>query len=118
MAMAHVRHVVVRVQITAALFVEEILRPAANELDRLTVRDAQIPAERPPPSRKRFGLARRARRKQIYGYAENQVRIGRQTPPDVTLAGAADSGKIAIGVEQISDDLKMQVRRPSAVFSW
>src|SRR5262245_24657802 len=66
--------------------------------------------------RQRFGLVRLSRRKTIFGYAENQVRIGREAAPNLALARPADAGEIAIGIEQIGDDLEVQVRRPSAVF--
>src|SRR5262245_49142767 len=104
--MAHVRHVVVSVQIAAALFIEQILHPPANDLDRLSVRDAQVLAERPASGRQRFSLVRLPRRKTAFGYAENQIRVWREPMPNVALARAADARKITIGIEQISDDLK------------
>src|SRR5262245_4568032 len=116
-AMAHVRHIVVSVQITTSLFIEQILHPAAHDLDRLFVSDAQVLAERAAPDRQRFGLVRLPRWKTVFGYAENQVRVGREATPNVALAREADAGKIAIGIERISNDLEVQVRRPSAVFT-
>src|SRR5262245_16951258 len=115
--MAHVRHIVVSVQIPTPIFIEQILHPPANDLDRLFVSDAQVLAERAAPDRQRFGLVRLSRRKTIFGYAENQVRVGREAKPNVALARAADAGKIAIRIERISNDLEVQVRRPSAVFA-
>src|SRR5262245_36140697 len=115
--MADVRNVVVSVQIAAALFIEHVLHPPANDLHRFSVRDAQVLAETSMTGRHRFGLVRLSRRKMVFGYAENQVRIRRETAPNLALARAADAGKIAIGIERIGDDLEVQMRRPSAVFA-
>src|SRR5262245_31622172 len=117
MAVAYVRHVVVSVQIPPALFVEQILHPPSNDLDRLSVCDAQVLADVFATSRERFSFVRSPRRKTVFRYAENQIRVRRKAPPDVALARAADAGKIAIPTEQVGDDLKVQVRRPPAIFT-
>jgi hypothetical protein len=41
----------------------------------------------------------------------------REAAPNVAPARVTDARKIAIGIEQISDDLEVQMRRPSAVFA-
>src|SRR5262249_34755083 len=116
-AVAYVRHVIVSVQVPPALLVEQILHPPANDLDRLPVCDAQVLADALVTIRERFGFARLPLRKTIFRYAENQIRVRRETAPDVALARAADAREIAIRTEQVGDDLKVQVRRPSAIFA-
>ncbi len=49
------------------------------------------------------------------GNLRNQVRVGTQAQPDVTLAGPRHAGKLALSVEQVGDELKMHVWRPAAV---
>ena len=45
MAVADVRHVVVRVEVAAALVVVQILHPSAHDLHRIAIRDAEIAAD-------------------------------------------------------------------------
>src|SRR5262249_38594794 len=92
MAVAYVRHVVVSVQISPALFVEQILHPPSNDLDRLSVCDAQVLADVFATGRERFSFVRSPRRKTIFRYSENQIRVPRKAPPHVALARAADAG--------------------------
>ena len=50
MTVADVRHVVVGVEVTAALVVEEVLPPSTDNFQRVTVGEAQIAAAGEPPS--------------------------------------------------------------------
>src|SRR5260221_5185576 len=45
-----------------------------------------------------------------------QIRIGGKTGPNGALAGVSNTWKIRAAFEQVQDDLKMDMRRPSAIF--
>ena len=51
------------------------------------------------------------------GNAEDEIGVGRQAEPDGTLGGKGDAGKIGGAIEKVEDDLKMEMRRPAAIFA-
>ena len=54
---SHVRHVVVRVQVLAALVVEQVLFPAAHDLERILIRDGQVTSQPLAAICQSFGLS-------------------------------------------------------------
>ena len=82
MTVADVRHVVVRVDVASALVVVQVLLPAAHDLHRIAVRDAQIAADRARARRERLLSSSAASRESARaGTRAMQVRIGTERRP-------------------------------------
>jgi hypothetical protein len=95
--------------------IEEVLAPAALDLERLAVREPHARSEPRAPGRQRLLRGGPSGREALGGHARNQVGVGRERQPDVALGSARDPGEVAIEAEQVGDDLQVQVRRPPAV---
>jgi hypothetical protein len=104
-AVAHMRHVVVHIEKRAAAVIIQVLLPAAHDLERPAVRDAQVAADaRLACGQRRFERRRRRRKA-----------LGRDAKPYVARAGGRHAGVVAPEVQQVEDDLNVQMRRPVAV---
>ena len=115
-AVADQRYVVVHVEKGAASVVVKILLPAADDLQRMLIRNAEIFPEQLAPCRKSFLRIRVLRRKAFGGNAEEQIGIGRKRSPDGALRCISNTRKIGATVEKIQDDLKVKMGYPAAVF--
>ena len=109
-------NIVVDIEERAAGVVEEILFPAANDFQRMAVGDAEISAEEGAASGKGSVERRSGRRKMAGRNAYDEIGIGRQTEPDGALGGESYTGKIRGTIEKVENDLKMNMRRPAAIF--
>ena len=115
--MPHMRHIVVGVQIAPPGFIVKVLHPAAHNLQRLAVTDADIPASVAAARsqqclrgmRSRAGCCRHCRN------SKYQVRVGRDAAPNFALAGQRTAIEVAGNVEHVGDDLEVHMRPPVAV---
>src|SRR5215469_4649391 len=110
MAVANQGNIVVNVKKSPAGFIVEILPPAAHDLQRLVVTDAEVSSEQSAAHFERLFFRRLA---EIF-YRHDQPRVWRQTFPDLALTRVGNAGKIRGEIEIVNDDLKMQVGRPVA----
>ena len=115
MAVAHVGHVVVGVEEDPSGLIVERLHPAADDLERLAVPEAQVSSKAAAAYRQglRFGNLRRCLRRGRQ--AEQPRRIGAERSPDGALTGPADPGKVRAQPKQVEDHLEVEVGRPSAI---
>ena len=111
------RNVIVDVQKSATGVIEKILPPAANDFQWMAVRDAEIFAQQRAACRERLVKRGSGRWKMAGGNAEDEVGIGRKAEPDRTLGGEGHAGKIGGAIEKVENNLKMQMRRPAAIFA-
>jgi hypothetical protein len=114
MRMADEWDIIVDVEEGTTGVVEEILLPAANDFERVRVRDAEIFAEQGAASGE--GFFERGWRKLSGRNTQDQIRVGRESEPDRTLGGKRDTGKICRVIEKIENDLEVEMSRPAAVF--
>ena len=116
MGMPDMGNVVDRVQVHPAGVIIQVLHEPADDLEGFPVGDAQGGAEAFPADGQ--DLLRRPSRLSRLGWLqpENQVRVGTDRAPDVPFARPADAGIIPLFVEQVKDHLKVEMRRPTAVF--
>ena len=116
MRMPDVRDVVVRVYEPAPVIIEQILCRAADDLHRIAIGDAEIPAEALPSRGKRRGLRWPGRRLRFHGNAEQPRRIGTERKPEIALRRTRHARIVCAEVEQVGHHLKVEMRRPSAVY--
>ncbi len=107
--------VVDAIQISPPIFVVEVLHPAAHDLERVTVRDAEGFADMLRPQAADVLAAQTIAGKILGGHANDEVGIGTQAEPDLALAGARHAWEFAFFIEQVGDDLEMEMRRPVAI---
>ncbi len=110
------RNVVVDVEEGAAGVVVKILAPASNDLERMAVGNAEIPAEELLSGGERGVERRLERRETIFGNAQNEIGIGREAGEEIALGGKGNARKIGGEVEKIENDLEVKMGRPAAVF--
>ena len=108
-------HVVDRVEEPASVGVEEVLHVAADDVQGPAVRDREVPAEVCAPPRQQVIGGRRGRPYTRQRYPEHEVWIGAHAEPQVALARRRHAREISFVPQQVGDDLKVEVRRPSAV---
>ena len=113
--MPNVRHVVVGVEVLPTGLVVDEPHPASHELDRRSVAEFQARPEPllPVGERLRTRHSDGCRRQQT----ENAVRIRRQLRPDRLFARPGDTGEVRAQVQQVENNLKVQVWRPTPVFT-
>jgi hypothetical protein len=117
MRVTHEGNVIVDVQESAAGVIEQILTPATNDFERVSVGDSEIFSEEGAARGESFVERGRGLRKIGSGNAEDEIGIGRKTQPDGTLGGKGNTGKIGGAIEKVENDLEMEMRRPAAIFS-
>lgn len=105
MTVADVRHIVVGVEVTAALVVEEVLPPSTDNFQRLTVGEAQIATDAMSANGQCLASRRWRRGKSIRWNTHDQVRVRRKVEPNIPLSGSRDAREIGAKVEQIGDEL-------------
>src|SRR5437899_1455430 len=103
MAVADQRHVVVCVKERTARFVEEILPPAADDLEWVAVAEAEAGSEEFAAQVLCCLFRKIDDWETIFWDPDDQVRIRRVAQPHFSLAREAYAGKIALVIEQVGD---------------
>ena len=115
-AVADEGDVVVGVEIGPARLVVEILHPAAHDLERLAVGDAEVAAEELPAGGQGLRLGRLRGGEAVGGDAQDQVGVRARGRSRASAGpGAATPGEVPVETEKVEDDLDVDVRPPVAV---
>ena len=107
MAVADVRHVVVRIEVLPARRVEEQLPPSAHDLERLSIPDAEVTTDSCAARRHRTVHLNRAVRECHVAPVQQRRRIRRECHPGGALGRAADTREVTAETEQVGDDLDL-----------
>ena len=114
-AVAHVRHIVVRVDETVCRIVVQVLFVAADDVEWVrAVRHAYVAAD-VRVTRCRDCRLRYLMRELLHPNPKDQVRIGTEAFPNTPLARANDAVHVARDVKEVGDQLDVDVRPPVAV---
>lgn len=107
-----------RIQIALPVFIVKILHEPTDDFERPLVGNAQVRTEILLPQADDFspGPIEAGRNKLAQRNLKDEVGVRTEAEPEIALAGRTDADEIAPFSKQISDDLKMEVRRPAAVF--
>ena len=115
MRVAHMRHVVIGIQIGPPPFIKQMMPPTAQQHHRVVIGKFQIAAEMLTAHPRDLGLIGRLPRHMVIRQVQKCRRIGADRLPQVKLIRVCHAGPIGAHTCQRIGQLKVQMRRPAAV---